>query len=104
MVTDQQVLDQQAAFYSEASQLRTRLGVHQLDGASLLDLWLFHECLCEAWILLRLSWYEANKGGQVAFQGREDLTTLLGLLTESDNIFDQLAAVDRNNRTSQQQR
>ena len=46
--TDQQVLDQQAAFYSEASQLRTRLGVHQLDGASLLDLWLFHECLCEA--------------------------------------------------------
>ena len=44
---------------------------------------------------------ENFSGGQVAFQGREDLTTLLGLLTESDNIFDQLAAVDRNNRTSQ---
>jgi hypothetical protein len=49
---------------------------------------------------------EDFSGGQVAFQGREDLTTLdlttlLGLLTESDNIFDQLAAVDRNNRTSQ---
>jgi|GEM_PF-2091640 hypothetical protein len=44
---------------------------------------------------------EDFSGGQVAFQGREDLTTLLGLLTESDNIFDQLAAVGRNNRTSQ---
>lgn len=44
---------------------------------------------------------EDFSGGQVAFQGREDLTALLGLLMASDNIFDQLAAVDRNNRTSQ---
>ncbi|WP_311348735.1 hypothetical protein [Corynebacterium durum] len=44
---------------------------------------------------------EDFSGGQVAFQGREDLTALLGLLTASDNIFDQLAAVDRNNLTSQ---